>query len=189
LPVVLLAGAVGLAGCGAGSGKTGTPRAQVKERSVASLGTVSQYSPPERQPGPRVSGKLLDGKSFDLAAWRGKVVVVNFWGSWCAPCRAEARGLQAVYTATRLSGVEFLGVDVRDSVDNAVAFEQVFGVTYPSLFDRSGRVALKFRETPPNAVPATVVIDRSGRVAAVFRKPVLREDLEPVVRRVAEEKP
>src|SRR4051794_25330151 len=63
---------------------------------------------------PKVIGTLLDGQPFDLAAWRGKVVVVNFWASNCAPCVAEAKALQQVYSDDRTSGVEFVGVDVRD---------------------------------------------------------------------------
>src|SRR4051794_24358546 len=58
-----------------------------------------------------VTGALLDGRHFDLAAWRGKVVVVNFWGSWCAECHAEAQALEQVYTDDASKGVEFLGVD------------------------------------------------------------------------------
>ncbi|HEX2418530.1 MAG TPA: TlpA family protein disulfide reductase, partial [Micromonosporaceae bacterium] len=68
-----------------------------------------------------------------------------------------------------------------------LAFEESFAVPYPSVFDPAGRTALGFREVPPNAIPATIVIDRKGRVAAVFRKALLRDDLEPVVRQIAAE--
>jgi thiol-disulfide isomerase/thioredoxin len=114
-------------------------------------------------------------------------VVFNFWGSWCAPCRAEADDLEAVYAATKASGVEFVGVNVKDSKDNAIAYERTFKVTYPSLFDQGMRVALKFRKTPPNAIPATVILDRQGRVAIVLREPLLREKLQPEVERIAAE--
>ena len=70
-----------------------------------------------------VSGKLLDGKPFDLAAWRGHVVVVNFWGSWCNPCRDEAAALEQVYRDQQASGVEFLGIDTRnDGIPSALSF-------------------------------------------------------------------
>src|SRR4051794_28881652 len=62
-----------------------------------------------------VRGELLDGRHFDLDDWRGRVVVVNFWGQWCAPCQAEADALQQVYADNRAKGVEFLGVDIRDN--------------------------------------------------------------------------
>jgi len=177
-----------LAACSSGKDAV-DPDAGGQQRFVAGSGTVSEFAPADRDAAPRVTGELLDGKKFDLADHRGKVVVFNFWGSWCAPCRAEADDLQAVATATKASGVEFVGVNVKDSRDNAVAFERTFKITYPSLFDQGMRVALKFRKTPPNAIPATVVVDREGRVAVVLRKPLLREDLQPVVERIAAEQP
>lgn len=160
-----------------------------EQRFVSGSGTTVEYTAADRRAAPKLSGELLDGSDYDPAAHQGKVVVINFWGSWCAPCRAEADDLEAVYTATKSSGVEFLGVNVKDSRDNAKAYEQAFKVTYPSIYDRGQRVALKFRDTPPNAIPATIVLDRAGRVAVVFRKPLLREDLQPTVERLAAEKP
>ena len=112
----------------------------------------------------------------------------NFWGSWCAPCRAEAPDLEATYQATKSLGVEFLGVDVRDGRDAATAFQQDFALTYPSLFDPPGRVVLGFQDVPPNVVPATTLLDKQLRVAVVFRKRVTQRELEAAVRAlVAEE--
>jgi thiol-disulfide isomerase/thioredoxin len=176
-----------LAGCGTGKDAVDQDAAS-QNRFVAGNGTRSEFPVADRKDPPQVTGELLDGARFDVKHLRGKVVVVNFWGSWCAPCRAEAGDLEAVYEATRASGVEFVGVNVKDSQDNAKAFERTFKITYPSLFDPSMRVALKFRDTPPNGVPATVVLDRKGRVAVVARTPMLREDLQPIVERVAGEK-
>ncbi|WP_329106381.1 TlpA family protein disulfide reductase [Micromonospora sp. NBC_01699] len=147
-----------------------------------------ECGPENRAPAPKVSGELLDGGRYDLIQDRGRVVVVNFWGSWCAPCRAEADDLEATYQATAAQGVRFLGVNVQDGRDKAKAFEQSLGVTYASLFDPGNRVALNF-EIPPNSTPATIVLDREGRIAAVFRKPVVRSMLEPVVTRIAAEAP
>ncbi len=174
-------------GCSAGSDSV-DQQAGGENRYVAGDGTVSRYSVGKRPAAPQVSGSLLDGKKFDLAKYRGKVVVFNFWGEWCAPCRAEAHNLEQVYTATKDSGVRFIGVNVRDSRDRAKAFEHSYGITYPSIFDPDGRVALTFRKTPPNSIPSTIVIDRKGRVAAVFRKALLTEDLQPVVEQVTKEK-
>ncbi|HEX5740826.1 MAG TPA: TlpA disulfide reductase family protein [Pilimelia sp.] len=138
-----------------------------------------------RAAGPAVAGELLDGTRFRLDALRGSVVVVNFWGSWCPPCRAEADDLEQTYRATRADGVAFVGVNIRDERDKARAFE-TGRASYSSLFDPAGRVALAF-EIPPNATPATVVLDRQGRIARVIRKPVQRPTLEPVVREVLAE--
>lgn len=134
---------------------------------------------------PAVTGELLDGGRYDLAAQRGKVVVVNFWGSWCAPCRAEIADLEEVYQATKARGVEFLGINIRDDRDKALAFQRG-RVTYPSLFDPSSRLALDF-EIPPNAIPATIVLDRQGRIARVIRTPVRTETLRPIVDDIAAE--
>jgi peroxiredoxin len=135
-----------------------------------------------------VTGRLLDGSRFDLAAWRGKVVVVNFWGSWCAECHAEAQALQQVYSDDRARGVEFLGVDIRDDVPSALAFERKYGVTYPSLSDPDNVVALQFRGVPPNATPTTLVLDRQGRIAARQSGEILYSQLRDLVDRVLAER-
>ena len=180
------AAATGLTGCGDGrvaASNTTAPEPPAGLR----LGTVETFRVPERHPAPPVTGELLDGSSFDLAAWRGDLVVINFWGSWCAPCRAETPDLEATFQATKKLGVRFLGVDIRDDRDAATAFVTRFGVSYPSLYDPPGRVVLEFRDVPPNVVPATVLLDRQLRIAAVFRKRVTRRELEAAVRALAAE--
>lgn len=148
---------------------------------------VIECAPDQRSAAPELAGELLDGGSYDVAQDRGQVVVVNFWGSWCAPCRAEADDLEATYQATKSSGVTFLGINVQDSRDKAIAFEEG-RVTYPSIFDPGSRLALEL-EIPPNTIPATVVLDRDGRIAAVIRAAVKQEGLQPIVERVAAESP
>lgn len=187
LAILGLLGVVSLAsGCGTGAGAVDQSAGSAK-RFVSGDGTVSRYEPGDRTVAPRIRGELLDEAKFDLNKWRGSVVVINFWGEWCAPCRAEADDLIKVYEASRDSNVEFVGINVRDSADKAEAFERNFNVPYPSVFDPAGRIALSFRDTPPNAIPATIVLDRELRVAAVFRKPLLAEDLQPVVTAIAAE--
>jgi peroxiredoxin len=182
----VLAALLGVAGCSTGSDAV-DPDAGGAQRFVAGSGEISQYAVGERKPAADVTGDLVDGGRFRLTALRGNVVVLNFWGSWCAPCRAEADDLQAVNVAAQPRGVRFVGVNIKDSESNAKAFERRYGVTYPSLFDEAGRVALQLRQFPPNAIPATIVIDRQGRVAAVIRKALLAEELQPIVLRVAAE--
>jgi thiol-disulfide isomerase/thioredoxin len=165
--------AAGLAGCGGGPSSGGLTLVEVK--------------PADRKPAPDLSAELLDGSGrFDQAGARGQVVVVNFWASWCSPCRAEAADLESVYQATKAKGVTFLGIDIRDDRDKARAF--VRGRTsYPSVFDPAGRLALGFTDVPPSTIPATLVIDRTGRLAVVIRTAVRKSDLQPIVERVAAE--
>jgi thiol-disulfide isomerase/thioredoxin len=151
------------------------------------LGVAEFFPPGQRRDAPAVTGELLDGTPFDLADWYGQVVVINWWGSWCAPCRAEAPELREVYEATRDLGVEFLGVDVRDGRDAAIAFQDAFEHAWPSLFDPGGRIAMDFRDVQPNVVPTTLLLDRAHQVAAVFRKAIRRYELEDAVRDLAEE--
>lgn len=114
-----------------------------------------------------LAGETLDGEMLDVASWRGQVVVVNVWGSWCGPCREEAPDLVEVHEATRSLPVQFVGIDVRDGRAPALAFQRRYGIRYPSLFDEDGRLLLAFTgKAPVSAVPSTVVLDTEGRVAA-----------------------
>ncbi len=184
--LVGLAAAMLAAGCSAGPDAV-DQQAGGQYRFVAGTGQSTVIPAAKRGAAPDVEGELLDGAPFRLWDLRGKVVVFNFWGSWCAPCRAEAPELEAVYQQTKASGVAFVGVNIKDDRQLAVAFERNKHVTYPSLYDPNGRVALRFRNYPPNAIPSTIVLDRQGRVAAVFLRPLLRGDLLPVVGQVARE--
>ena len=132
-----------------------------------------------------VTGELLDGTTYDIAGERGKVVVVNFWGSWCAPCRAEAPDLEKTYQATKSKNVAFLGINSRDDRDSAKAFERG-RVTYPSIYDFDGDVALKFDITQ-TTTPATLILDRQGRIAIGLRRSTTAGELQPLVERVAAE--
>lgn len=140
-----------------------------------------------RQSAPTFEGELLDGTAFSSANLAGDVAVLNFWGSWCAPCRIETPEFQAVYADVSDSGVQFLGVDVKDNRQMAQAFVDSIGVTYPSIFDPRGEVAMAFRGFPANVVPSTILIDRAGRVAAVYVAVVPEEDLRKALELLAAE--
>jgi peroxiredoxin len=167
----------GLAGCG--SDGNWAKKCTTRDRIV-------ECTPGERTPIKKdVKGELLDGTSFDLAADKGKVVVVNFWGSWCAPCRAEADDLEKTYRQTQAKGVAFLGIDSRDDKDAAKAF--VRGrATYPSIYDFDGKVAQQFDVTQV-ATPQTLIIDRQGRIAYAIRDATVYTELLPLVQKVAAE--
>lgn len=158
-----------------------------RESTCDSANGIIECTPEQRSDAPTIAGELLTGGSYDVADKRGQVVVVNFWGSWCAPCRAEADDLEGTYQATKDSGVTFLGINVQDLRDKAIAFEEG-RVTYPSIFDPGSRLALDM-DIPPNTIPATVVLDREGRIAVVIRAAVRQEGLQPIVERIAAESP
>ena len=142
----------------------------------------------ERADAPRFSGTLLGGGDFASTELDGEVAVLNFWGSWCPPCRVESPEFQEVYAEVRDEGVAFLGLNVKETSEQfALAFVESAGIEFPSLYDPRGEVALAFRGYPANAVPSTIVLDRQGRVAAVYTGPVSQEDLRRVVDRVLEE--
>ena len=146
---------------------------------------VVECAPDQRTPVEPVSGELLDGGTYDLSQDKGKVVVVNFWGSWCAPCRAEANDLESTFQATKDKGVTFIGVNSRDDKDAAREFERG-RVTYPSIYDFEGKVGLQFDGTN-TAMPSTLIIDRQGRIAVAIRQATTITQLKPLVERVAAE--
>jgi thiol-disulfide isomerase/thioredoxin len=162
LAALLLAGAA-LTGCSndevGSSGDAGF---------VAGEGVITRLAVDERKKPGEVAGETLDGEPIALEDFRGKTVVVNVWGSWCAPCRAEAPDLVAASEELADDGVRFLGINSRDLDKSAAkAFQRRFEVPYPSIYDQQGRTLLAFRGTlSPNAIPSTVVIDEQGRVAA-----------------------
>ena len=150
------------------------------------------YDPPDSRgkPGPISGPELTDpAKTLSLSDFDGKVVVINVWGQWCGPCRAEIPELQKVYDATRDMGVAFLGIDVRDNNrDAALDFVLDRKVTFPSIYDPAMRTMIAFGgRYPTTVIPSTVVLDRQHRVAAVFLRELLAEDLQPVVERLAGE--
>lgn len=159
----LVAVAMLLAGCGSSSAATSTADGGF----VAGDGSLVVLPEAQRKAAPDLVGTTLDGDTFRLSDHKGEVVVVNVWASWCAPCRAEAPALAAVAADLKGKGVQFVGLDTRDSDTAARAFAQKFAVPYPSVIDRDGQLQLLFADSlPPQAIPSTLVIDRQGRVAA-----------------------
>ncbi len=162
---VLCAMAAVLTGCSASGNDAGTAPGN-GSGFVAGDGSTVLLPVAERQPAPEFTGPTLDGGQFDLQAQRGKVVVMNVWASWCAPCRAEAPGL--VQAAKAHEGTtSFVGLNTRDSVASAQSFVRRFKIEYPNVKDPDGQIQLLFRDTlPPAAIPSTLLIDKQGRVAA-----------------------
>ncbi len=185
---VVLAGVPILAGCSIGTDAV----AQGGTFEFVSPGGKTDifYDPP---PSRRVIGDLggialMDYRPIAVSDFAGKVVVVNVWGAWCAPCRTETPDLEKVFTATEPLGVAFLGVDVRDNRATAQDFVTDRHVMHPSIFDPAMRSVIALgKGYPTSVVPTTLILDRHRRVAAVFLKELLATDLQPVVERIAAE--
>jgi thiol-disulfide isomerase/thioredoxin/predicted small secreted protein len=177
----VLLGTVLLAGCTTGDGAVDVANGG-EFRFVAATPSGEVIPEADRASAPEFSGTLLEtGREWESSKLAGQVAVLNFWGSWCAPCRVESPEFQEVYAEVRDRGVRFLGVNVKDTDQLARAFEDGFGIEFPSLHDPRGEVALAFRDYPANAIPSTIVLDAQGRVGAVYTGAVAQEDLRAVL--------
>lgn len=141
-------------------------RAYVSGSEDSGLG-VTLYPGDRGIPLPQIEGRTVAGDMFALSDLREHVVVVNVWGSWCGPCRAEAPTLAMISKEARPSGVRFVGIDLRDNSDAALAFERKYDIGYPSFDDAEGLVLAQFTGIiPVSAVPSTLVADRFGVIRA-----------------------
>jgi peroxiredoxin len=132
---------------------------------------------------PQFTAPSLDGTPIRLASYRGKVVVLNFWGSWCDPCRAEAPTLAALSDQYRSRGVSFLGDDVGDTPVNALAFTRRVGISYPSVNDSNYAIVQDFGKVAPvNYTPTTLVIDRTGHIAGLVIGKVSYQAMATILR-------
>ncbi|MFE9704608.1 TlpA family protein disulfide reductase [Streptomyces sp. NPDC005930] len=171
----LLVSACSSGGTSGGGGQTGF---------VTGSDGIATAKQGERADAPELSGKTVDGGRVDVADYRGKVVVLNVWGSWCPPCRAEAKNFEKVYQDVKDQGVQFVGINTRDtSTGPARAFEKDYGLTYPSLYDPTGKLMLRFEKGTlnPQAVPSTLVIDKDGKVAARTLQALSEEKLRKML--------
>src|SRR4051812_29978393 len=149
-------------------------------------------------PAPTPAGALLDGKkveapatslpllgrggSASLADYRGKVVVMNFWASWCPPCVKELPLLERTQRSLQRRGATVLGVNIQDATEDALRYVRRFDLTYPSVRDVDRKFARRFGT---NQYPETFVVDRDGRITALRRGPVdrawIKENVEPLL--------
>lgn len=179
-----------LSGCSSSTTTTTASSGAGETKFVAGTGEITTVPEGRRQDVPELSGKTLEGKPLSLAGYKGKVIVLNIWGSWCSPCRAEAPNLVAVARAEAKAGkdVQFVGINTRDmEPSQAISFEKQFGVPYPSLFDPYGRLILRFPKGSlnPQAIPTTIIVDRQGKIAVraltALTEDQLKKALDPIV--------
>lgn len=149
--------------------------------------SLTRIPPDQRRPAPIAVGTSLADPARIVSSgdYPGKVVVVNVWGSWCAPCRKEAPELEAV-SRSRRSVAQLIGLDIRDyDRAPATAFVRAFGVTYPQIYDPRGAQLIKFTELPPNGIPSTLIIDPQGRIAVRIVGAITRSTLTQMIDDVA----
>ena len=168
--LALLAALMGVSAC-TPAGGNGTFRFT----SGTQLGTLIPAA--DRKPAGTFSGDLIDGGRMGTADLRGKVAVVNFWASWCTPCRIESPQLDILYRRMKDDGVEFIGVDTKDAKSNAQSFVRDFKISYPIVFDEQGEIAVRLGDLPARGLPFTVLLDKSGDVAAVYLGELTAKDL------------
>ncbi|MEV0529464.1 TlpA disulfide reductase family protein [Streptomyces sp. NPDC050439] len=138
----------------------------------------------ERQDGPKLEGETLTGKHLDVDDYKGKVVVLNVWGSWCSPCRAEAPNFAKVSKDTADKDVQFIGINTRDPQKGpALTFEKEWKISYPSLHDPMGKLMLRFPKGTmnPKFIPSTIVLDREGKIAARSQQALSEEKLRKMI--------
>lgn len=130
-----------------------------------------------------VTGKLLEqGSTYRLHQDFGNVVVLNFFASWCSPCKVESPQFDLIYRSRQSEGVRFVGIDVKDpNKDMVREFVAAAKLTYPIVYDEPAKTALQLGDLPIGGLPATVIIDKHGRVAAVYTTAVLPNDLNPAL--------
>ncbi len=181
--------ALTLAGCGSGSGGGSSSGSGASNTQfIQGTGEITTVPQGKRPAAPDISGTTVDGKHLALSDFPGKIIVLNVWGSWCDPCRAEAPNLAAVAKQTAGKGVQFIGINIRDeSTAQSKGFDRDFGITYPSFFDPDGKLLLSFPRGSfsPQSIPNTLILDRHHKVAVRALKALttgeLTQALDPII--------
>ncbi|MFJ5939130.1 TlpA family protein disulfide reductase [Streptomyces cinereoruber] len=187
LAVGVLTAALALSACGGDDGGTtgggGT-------NFVTTKGGISTAAKGERATPGKLAGETLEGERLDVADLKGKVVVLNAWGSWCGPCRAEAPHFVKVANDLKGQDVAFVGLNTRDSnKQQALTFEEDYEVPYPSIYDRDGKLILfgfPKGTLSLQGIPSTVVLDKEGKIAAralmALDEKKLRSMIDPLLK-------
>jgi peroxiredoxin len=166
---VVIATAVAVVLLGAALAATLLTRGNSTSGETTSDGVVT-YDVGGRPLAPDATEKSLTGSTIKLDSYRGKTVVLNFWGSWCPPCQDEASTFAALDAQYSKQGIAFLGDDVQDTPTNALGFTHRYGITYPSFNDPGYLVAQDFTQAGVlvKDPPTTVVIDKTGHVVGTI---------------------
>ncbi|MEU5311166.1 TlpA disulfide reductase family protein [Streptomyces sp. NPDC021562] len=153
-----------------------------RESGASPVSPLIRVAAADRQTAPDLTGEDLDGRPVRLADYRGKVVVLNVWASWCSPCRAEAPELSQAQRELAAEGVQVLGVDMDARREKGRAFQEQHRLSYPSLHDPASRQLLRLpRGYKAQALPYTLFVDRDGKIAARYLSPLTAAGVRRVV--------
>jgi thiol-disulfide isomerase/thioredoxin len=144
-------------------------------RSANQLGTLIPAA--DRAPAGTFTGTLIDGGTIGSRQLRGKVTLVNFWASWCGPCKVESPQLDLLYRRMKSKGVEVIGVDTKDAQSSARAFIRSYDISYPIVFDENGEIQIRMGAQTVRGLPFSILLDKSGDVAAVYLGELTIKDL------------
>jgi peroxiredoxin len=191
-PRAILCGVLaGLAMAGCATPKDLPTDVEQAERARAGEAALFRSIPAaERPAAPDFAGTTVDGEPVRLSDYRGRVVVVNAWASTCGPCRTESPDLDRAQRTLKSRGVRVLGVSTDAARQNALAFQQDLGLTYPSLHDPGGKQFLKLPNglVNPRILPFTLFVDREGRIAGAVQSKVSESDVRDAVTPLLKEK-
>ncbi len=148
----------------------------IKKEPITGLSGVTMVN----RPAPDFKLKTFDGPTISLRALRGRPVVLNFWASWCPPCRIEASLLERTWRVYKKRGVAFIGVDIQDREEDALRFIREFNITYPNAPDPSGEVSISFGVS---GLPVTFFVSKDGQI---LRRWVGAIEKEVLVRSIKE---
>jgi peroxiredoxin len=149
-------------------------------------GNMMAYPVGQRPAAPDFTATSLTGTPINFASYRGKIVVLNIWGSWCGPCRGEGQTLMYLDKEYGPQGIAFLGDDIQDTPANALSFLHGEDITYPSVNDANGAVEERLSiAVPVNGPPTTLVIDKTGHIAGVIAGPATYPDVTTLLKDAA----
>jgi thiol-disulfide isomerase/thioredoxin len=178
--IAALLGLLVLAGCTGKDAVDQSAGGQYRFVSANKIGSLTAAA--DRKHVGTVTGDLMNGAPFNLAADAGQVVVINFWASWCGPCQTETPQFDSLYRQLHPQGVDFVGVDVKEvAKDHGSSFIADNNISYPILWDEPDKTALELGHVRAAGLPFTVLIDKDQRVAAVYIGAVADADLQPAL--------